>query len=72
MAVVFFHHLGVIPRRDLKKFDGFFHSVCTVVFYIKIMLDQNITHIHMYELKPNSWTYNFVEVSGHNLESSKT
>ncbi len=22
--------------------------------------------------KPNSWTYNFVEVSGHNLESSKT
>jgi hypothetical protein len=23
-------------------------------------------------LKPNSWTYNFVEVSGHNLESSQT
>ncbi len=23
-------------------------------------------------LKPNSWTYNFVEFSGHNLESSKT
>ncbi len=22
--------------------------------------------------KPNSWTYNFVEVSGHNLESSQT
>jgi hypothetical protein len=22
--------------------------------------------------KPNSWTYNFVEVSGHNLESSRT
>ncbi len=22
--------------------------------------------------KPNSWTYNFVEVSGHNLESSET
>ncbi len=24
------------------------------------------------EQKPNSWTYNFVEVSGHNLESSQT
>jgi hypothetical protein len=24
------------------------------------------------ELKPNSWTYNFVEVSGHTLESSQT
>ncbi len=23
-------------------------------------------------LKPNSWTYNFVEVSGHNFESSQT
>ncbi len=23
-------------------------------------------------LKPNSWTYNFVEVSGHNLDSSQT
>jgi hypothetical protein len=23
-------------------------------------------------LKPNSWTYNFVEFSGHNLESSQT
>ncbi len=23
-------------------------------------------------LKPNSWTYNFIEVSGHNLESSQT
>ncbi len=23
-------------------------------------------------LKPNSWTYDFVEVSGHNLESSQT
>ncbi len=25
-----------------------------------------------YNQKPNSWTYNFVEVSGHNLESSQT
>ncbi len=24
------------------------------------------------KLKPNSWTYNFVEVSGHNLESLRT
>jgi hypothetical protein len=23
-------------------------------------------------LKPNSWTYNSIEVSGHNLESSQT
>ncbi len=27
---------------------------------------------HELLLKPNSWTYNFVEVSGHNLESSQT
>ncbi len=27
---------------------------------------------HFYNLKPNSWTYNFVNVSGHNVESSQT
>ncbi len=25
-----------------------------------------------WDLKPNSWTYNFIEISGHNLESSQT
>ncbi len=37
--------------------DGFVH--CS---------DMGIEHIQ----KPNSWTYNFVQVSGHNLESSQT
>jgi hypothetical protein len=27
---------------------------------------------HCHNLKPNSWTYSFFEVSGHNLESSQT
>ncbi len=31
---------------------------------------EQLRRIHL--LKPNSWTYNFIEVSWHNLESSQT
>ncbi len=32
----------------------------------------HLLFVTKYELKPNSWTDNFVEVSGHNLERSQT
>ncbi len=33
---------------------------------------ERTAYIRFRELKPNSWTYNFVEVSGHYLKSSNT
>ncbi len=56
----------------------------TIQIYIYIYRRENRPELYEYALllwillfvhtvlKPNSWTYNFVEVSGHNLESSQT
>ncbi len=61
------------------------HTVDLVVrFYLKLRKERRISTIFFKDdqnldnlkslaatvVKPNSWTYNFVEVSGHNLESS--
>jgi hypothetical protein len=38
----------------------------------KILITFGKVTLRIYNLKPNSLMYNFVEVSGHNLDSSQT
>ncbi len=55
---------GVGPKKTTAKISGPL-SIC---MYISSTNKNRVAPF----LKPNSWTYNFVEVSGHNLESSQT
>ena len=46
-------------------------EACFKDFFIAMAQSKGSSH-GVLDWKPNSWTYNFVEVSGHNLESSHT
>ncbi len=51
------------------------HNAPPPIFSLGIYFSSRFWYeiIHnMRNQKPNSWTYNFIEVSGHNLESSQT
>ncbi len=56
----------------LKKIEFciLLRPICTVNKASQILALYSLSMIH--GLKPNSWTYNFVEVSGHIVESSQT
>jgi hypothetical protein len=54
-------------------------SSCTYMYnffvHVYLMTDTRMSYIALaWDLawKPNSWTYNFIEVSGHNIQSSQT
>jgi hypothetical protein len=64
-------HLGSYTRALLVSSQDGRHLFVAPWF---IFLAYCVINVHYEPLiqRPNSWTYNFAEISGHNLESSQT